>query len=208
MGTYKKQHALSLPRLTTAPFAGLFLILACCGLLIPRLNESVNGLVSLKETPYLRGSGCFNVPDHLQVFVCLTADGRSSFATSNPGLQRAIIAQVGKKYGVHFSATDLIHLASMPFLTGRFEAIASTLTGPTPTVSANEEFSRNCALTKAQLLDCIVSAQALSPALTGRLAFIYLSIEANTTARLVMQLTRLLQKQEIHRLHLLTHGYA
>lgn len=77
-----------------APFTSVFLALNCLFQLTycpatPRL-----GVVALHETPRVQCQVCFNVPDDTRVIVSLAADGHTSFAISNAGLQAVVLQRV------------------------------------------------------------------------------------------------------------------
>jgi hypothetical protein len=194
-----------LPRPDMAPFASLFLVVGCFFLLTSTLKEPPKGLISLEETPHMVGNDCFNVADYTQVLVCLTTSGRLSLAVCEPGLQRAVLDKVGKKYGVHFSPAVLASLGSATFIAVRLENISAAIVASASSVSASHEFSNTFNLPETQLLDCVESARTLSPKFTGQPSGIYLSIDAQTRASLVMRLVSLFQRRGIYRLYLLTH---
>ncbi|MDO7887101.1 hypothetical protein [Hymenobacter cheonanensis] len=189
-------------------FASLFLLIGCFWLLTATLKRPPTGLVLLEETPRVLCNACFNAPNHTQIYVCLTANGRVSFATSEPSLQLATLEQMGKKYGVRFSTAELTNLKSTAFLAVRLEKLTAKKAYAPRTAFANLEATDSHALSKTQLLDCVERAQMLSPALTNMPAGIYLAIDAQTKASLVMHLVNLFQQRKINRLYLLTHCYA
>jgi len=182
------------------PFASLFFVVSCFFLLTSTLQVPPRGLVRLEATPYLTGSECFNIPDHTQIHVCLTSKGLLSFASSNSATQWAILEEVCKKYGVSLSAS----LAALPFVAVKLERLSAIPSYSRSTKNRLENTVAD-ALTTTQLLDCVAASRRLSPQVTGRPTIIYLSIDSQTNARLVMKLLHLLEQKGINRLQLLTH---
>ncbi|QKG56852.1 hypothetical protein GKZ68_09580 [Hymenobacter sp. BRD128] len=167
------------------------------------LKEPAKGLVALEETPYITGYACLFAPEHNYIYISLTTSGYFSFSVSEPALQQAVLEQVSKKFGVHFPAA----LQSKAFVAVRPELLPS-LSATSPSVPTRQQINTSVTLTQAQLLDCIEAARALSPRLTHMPSAVYLSINTQTKASLVMRLVKQLQHRKLNQLYLLTHRYS
>lgn len=186
-----------------APFVSLFFMISCFFPLTATLRTPAWGLVRLEETPFVAG-GCSNVPDHTQIYICLTSNGRLSFATSDPNTQRASLEETCKKYGVSLSASGMASLSTLPFVAIKLEKLPE-IAACAYSLMSQGECPAGDALTADQLLDCVTSSRRLSPQLTGMPAKIYLSIASQTSALLVMQLVLSLQQRSVTQLQLLAH---
>jgi len=204
MKSKSQRQTLCLHRPDMAVFASLFFVVNSFFLLPSILQRPLRGLVRLAETPYLVGGGCFNAPNHTQIYVCLTRNGRLSFAASDPSTQRASLEETCRKYGVSLSASGAASLSALSFVAVKLEKLLEILDHPGSTKSRAEK-SVEYALTEGQLLNCAVSSRRLSLQLTGLPASIFLSIDSQTNASLAIRLVHLLQQQNISQLQLLTH---
>jgi len=164
----------------------------------------------LEETPCQQYGTYYRVPPATQILVCLTANGRTSFAVSDPTLQAAALLQTSKKYGVHFSAAQATSLKVLPFLAVKLDQLPASLAITGSSISANngKQTTNSGTLTETQLLDCVEVARDLSTSVTTLPARIYLLVDSQATASTVMRLLRLFQEQQISRVQLLNHIHS
>ncbi len=185
-----------------APIAGTIFVLVCFFLLTASFRESPKGLVALERLP--RSTGTLCLVEAPRVLVSLTPSGCFSFAASDTKLQFTVIKRVSKKYGIAFSAPQLLTLKSLPFLASNVERLPSILLSTNSIQSNTIPAAPNTLLDERQLMDCVKTAKANAYALLGSPVYFCLCIDAETDASKVMRLLGLLQTQGIHRFLLMT----